>query len=91
MQKVELDGILEIYQQFIHIHNVLYNPFIGDGDSSAYATVNKSSLYGPVTFMQKEECVNYVTKWMNSNLRRLKMECKGKNLEDGKGMVEREG
>ena len=86
---MELDGILEIYQQFIHIHNVRYNPFIGDGDSSTYATY--SSLYGPVTFMQKEEWVNYVTKWMNSNLRRLKMECKGKNLEDGKGMVEREG
>ena len=39
---MESDGILEMYQQSIQMYNVWYNPFIRDGDSSTYATVNKA-------------------------------------------------
>ena len=31
-----IDDVLEMYKRSIQIHNVQYNPFIGDGDSSAY-------------------------------------------------------
>ena len=53
--------------------HVWYNPFFGDGDSSAYATAAKSRPCGPVVFIQKE-CVNDVMKQMGSNLRKLVME-----------------
>lgn len=44
---------LEMYQQSIKMHNVQYNPFMADGDSSAYIAVNKSRTYSPVVFIQK--------------------------------------
>ena len=70
--------------QSIQTHNVQYNPLIGDGNSRAYATVNKSRPYGPVLFIRKEECVNHVTKRIGSNLRRLMKQYKRKTLEDGR-------
>ena len=66
------------------MHNIWYNSFIGDGNSSAYATVDKSIPYCPVVFIQKEECVNHATKRISNNLRRFVNEYKGKKLEDGK-------
>ena len=68
------------------MNNVRCNPFIGDGDSSAYATFDKSRPYGPKVSIQKEKCVNHVTKRMGSNLRRLVKKYKGK-FEDGKGIA----
>ena len=31
-----------MYQMSIPMYNIWYNPFVGDGDSSAYASVEKS-------------------------------------------------
>ena len=42
---MESDDVLEMYQQSIQMHNVWYNPFVGDEDSSAYATVDKNRPY----------------------------------------------
>lgn len=61
-------------------------PFIGDGDSSAYAMVDKSRPYSPAIFIQNDESVNNVRKQMGSNFSRLIKECTGKKLRDGKGV-----
>ena len=75
-------NVSEIYTK----HNVWHNPFIGDGNSSAYAKVNETRPYGPVVFIRNGECVNHVINQMGSNLRRLVKEYKEKKLEDGKGI-----
>ena len=75
---------LETYQRSVPMHNIWYNSFIGDGNSSAYATVDKSIPNCPMVFIQKEECVNHATKRISSNLRRFVKEYKGEKLEDGK-------
>ena len=51
---------------------------MGDGDSSAYSTVDRERPYSPTVFIKKEECVNHITKRMGTNLRRLIKEYKGK-------------
>ena len=59
---------------------------MGDGDSSAYSTVDRERPYSPTVFIKKEECVNHITKRMGTNLRRLIKENKGKKTWDGKDL-----
>ena len=75
-----------MYRRSINNYRNRYNPFIGDGDSSAYSTIDRERPYGATVFVRKKECVNYVTKRMGTNLRRLVKEYKGKKLEDGKSL-----
>ena len=58
---MESDDVLERYQQSIQMHNGWYNPFIGNGDTSAYAMVDNSRPYGAAVFKQKEEWVKHET------------------------------
>ena len=48
---METDGVVEMYQRSVHMHNIRYNPFTGDGDSSAYSTVDHKRSYGPSVFI----------------------------------------
>ena len=69
---MEVGGIVEMYEKSAHRYNICYNRFIGDGDSSAYSTIDHERPYGPTVFM-------------GANLRRLIKEYGGRKLEDGKG------
>lgn len=53
-QKMKSDGILQHYQRSIKKHNIRYNPYIGDGDSSAYSNVDKERPYGATCFIARE-------------------------------------
>ena len=83
---MESDGVIEMYRRSINNCSVRYNPFIGDGDSSTYSTLDRERPYGATIFVCKEEYVNHVTKCMGNNLPRLVKECKGKKLEYGKSL-----
>ena len=60
-----------MYKRSIELNELRYNPYIGDGDSSSFSLVEKSMPYGPLTFINKAECTNHVTKRMGSGLRKL--------------------
>ena len=49
-----------------------YTTFISDGDSSAYNAVRDADPYGPEKPIEKQECVNHVTKRLTSRLNMLK-------------------
>ena len=74
---MEADGVSMMYLRSIEKHGFRYNPFIGDGDSSSYRTVEKIMPYGPTKYIPKCECVNHVTKRMGNGLRALLKEYKG--------------
>lgn len=57
---------------------------MGDGDSSAFATVEKAKPYGPDIEIVKKECIGHVQKRMGSRLRRLKKKSGKTKLSDGK-------
>ena len=42
---MESDGIVEICERSIEKHGLRYLPFIGDGDSSSFSTVEKLMPY----------------------------------------------
>ena len=65
---MESDGVIEMYRRSVNNYSIRYNPLIGDGDSSAYATIDRERPYGDTVFVRKEECVNHVTKRMGTNL-----------------------
>ena len=74
---MESDGVLGLYQRSIEKHNLRYSPFIGDGDSSAYKTIESTMPYGPLRYIPKAECTNHVTKRMGTGLRTLIQSHKG--------------
>ena len=74
---MESAGVIQLYERSIDKHNICYNPFIGDGDSSSYNAVDKLRPYGPMYNIEKSECVNHVTKRMGTILRALLHKYKG--------------
>ena len=47
---------------------LFYNPFIGDGNSSAHRKLCKINVYGPTKLIEKEEDIRHVMKRMGSQL-----------------------
>ena len=77
---MENEGVLEMYRRSVELHNIFYDPFIGEGDSSAYQSVVKEAIYGPWKTVRKEECINHVAKRMGSGLRSIVRDFEGNNF-----------
>ncbi|XP_057304114.1 uncharacterized protein LOC130641359 [Hydractinia symbiolongicarpus] len=80
-----------MYMRSLEKHNIRYLPFIGDGDSSSFRSVESLMPYGPLVNIEKHECVNHITKRMGTGLRSLLKEFKGRKLSDGKSLGGRGG
>ena len=74
---MEAEGVLDIYKRSVANYNTQYKLFIGDGHSNSYFAVAKELPYEAMVFVQKQECVNYATKKMGTNLRSLLRKYKG--------------
>ena len=77
---MENEGVLEMYRRSVELHNIFYDPFIGEGDSSAYQSVVKEAIYGPWKTVRKEECINHVAKRMGSGFRSIVRDFEGNNF-----------
>ena len=44
---METSAVIQLYERSVEKHSLLYDPFIGDGDSSAYRERCKINVYGP--------------------------------------------
>lgn len=49
--------------------SLMYTTYIGDGKS--YSTISKTQPYGPLQFIEKEECTAQITKRMGTGLREI--------------------
>jgi hypothetical protein len=74
---MECAGALVLYRRSISRYNLRYNPYVGDGDSKSYSTVNNSQPYGAAVQIVKEECVGHIQKRMGTKLRNLMTNYKG--------------
>ena len=79
-QAMEKEGVLEMYRRSVQLHNIFYDPFIGDGDSSTYQSVVKEAIYGPWKTVRKEECINHVAKRMGCRSRSIVSDFKGNSF-----------
>lgn len=77
---MEAEGAVRIYQRSEEKRKLRYLPFVGDGDSKAYSSVQQAVPYGHAVYIEKEECIAHVTKRMGTNLRALVAKNKGTTL-----------
>lgn len=65
-------------------YGVKYKYYLGDGDSSAFPTIERLMPYGPNFKIEKLECVGHVEKRMSSRLTKLKSKMGRNKMSDGK-------
>lgn len=84
--KMEADGVLAMFQRSVASRGLIYEQYIGDGDSKAFLSVSKDQPYGDQVVIKKLECTAHVKKRMGTRLRNLKKSYAGKKLSDGKSL-----
>ncbi|KAE8746814.1 hypothetical protein FOCC_FOCC006449 [Frankliniella occidentalis] len=85
--KMEVDGMVQLFQRSEEKRGVFYENYIGDGDSKTYKAIVESDPYKKQKIIvKKRECTAHVQKRMGTRLRNLKKELAGKKLSDGKGI-----
>ncbi|GFX40657.1 uncharacterized protein TNCV_1217801 [Trichonephila clavipes] len=82
--KMEIDGMLRIFNQSEKLHNLKYSNYIGDGDIKTFNALSENKPYGDDHLIQKIECVGHVQKRMGTRLRKLKLVYSKKKLSHGK-------
>lgn len=68
---METDGAVAIFRRSIEKLGLMYKKYVGDGDSKSYTTVSNAQPYGPLEFIEKEECISHITKRMGTGLREI--------------------
>ncbi|GFY12259.1 uncharacterized protein TNCV_283621 [Trichonephila clavipes] len=82
--KMEVDGMLRIFNRSEKLHNLKYSNYIGDGDTKTFNALSENKPYGDDHLILKIECVGHVQKRMGTRLRKLKLVYSKKKLSDGK-------
>ncbi|GFX51078.1 uncharacterized protein TNCV_2734291 [Trichonephila clavipes] len=62
--KMEVDGMLRIFNRSEKLHNLKYSNYIGDGDTKTINALSENKPYGDDYLIQKIECVGHVQKRM---------------------------
>ena len=76
-QSMESAAAVEIWKRSISSHSLIYDTYIGDGDSSSYKNLVKSDPYNGLTTVRKEECLGHVQNRVKKNLRKKSKIFKG--------------
>ena len=50
-------GLKYFVSYSVELHNILYDPLIGDGDSSAHRSLVKEVIYGPWKTVRKKNAL----------------------------------
>ncbi|GFX88891.1 uncharacterized protein TNCV_2575981 [Trichonephila clavipes] len=66
--KMEIDGMMEIFQRSVPQRNAKYIKYIGDGDTKTFPELQRTAPYS----IEKVECVGHIQKRMGARLRKLK-------------------
>lgn len=82
--KMEVIGMLRMFQRSMDQRNVRYSKYIGDGDTKTFCEISKDKPYGDDVTVEKLECIGHVQKRMGTRLRKLKADMKSKKCDDGK-------
>ena len=82
-------GAVEIFRRSIDNHSLVYDEYLGDGDTSSFKEVLDSKPYEHIGIVPKKlECVGHVQKRLGTRLRNKVKEMKGtKTPLSGKGKL----
>jgi len=70
--KMEVDGVIEIFQKSEADYGVKYAYYIGDGDTKTFKNLVDSAPYGENFIVKKKECVLHVKKRMFRRAKEVK-------------------
>lgn len=88
--KMEVVGMVRIFQRSEILHNAKYVGYIGDGDAKTFQAITESKAYDSETLIEKIECVGHIQKRMGTRLRKLKQsnfKCSDGKSIGGKGRL----
>ena len=75
---MEATGAVEIFRRSVEKYGLIYNEYLGDGDTSSFHEVVKSNPYEKHDVVpEKLECVGHVQKRLGTRLRNLVKQHKG--------------
>ena len=85
---MEVIGAVRIWKRSIDLHGMIYKYMLSDGDSKAYNAVSSEMVkLNPDYVVEKEDCINHVSKRLYTGLVDLKNAHKGKDKIHGKGRL----
>ncbi|GFO44193.1 hypothetical protein PoB_007069800 [Plakobranchus ocellatus] len=79
---MEVAGALKMWGRSLD-YGVRYTTFVGDGDTKTFSALVEKSPYGTDHTISKEECVNHVSKRLNTALRNLVSSMSKQNVRLG--------
>ena len=88
---MEVECARRMWRRSEQEHNLRYTVMLSDGDSKAYDSVVADKPYGDTVAIEKEDCVNHVSKRMGTALRNLVATSKAQQQSlAGKGKLTQE-
>ena len=88
---MEVECAKRIWSRSVEKYGLCYTTMLSDGDSKAYDTISTMEVYGKDKTVDKEECINHVSKRMGTALRNLVAEAKAKKKPiGGRGKLTKE-
>ena len=76
-QSMESSAAVEIWHRSIEKNQLVYDTYIGDGDSSSFKNLLKSNPYKSLFTVRKEECLGHVQKRLKKWLKKKKPSSRG--------------
>ncbi len=81
-----MEAAVHLWERSVADNKLRYTTILIDGDSKAYDAVQKSNVYVHDVTIEKEDCVNHVSKRMGTALRNIVQTSKAeKESISGKG------
>ena len=68
---MEVECACQMWKRSIKRCTLHYTTVLCDGESSAYDAIVSDKPHGPNSQGEKEDCVNHVSKWMGTAVRKL--------------------
>lgn len=82
---MEVEAARVLWRRSVQRHKLRYTTLLSDGDAKTFAELTKIKPYGEDIEIDKEECINHVSKRLGSALRNIVTDCRKRGVTLGGG------
>ena len=80
---MEMEAVRVLWGRSVSCHKLRYTVLLSDGDAKTFNQLTALKPYGEDFMVEKEECVNHVSKRLGTALRNVITDCKKKGVTLG--------
>eukprot|EP00745_Piridium_sociabile_P007986 TRINITY_DN15350_c0_g1_i2.p1 TRINITY_DN15350_c0_g1~~TRINITY_DN15350_c0_g1_i2.p1 ORF type:complete len:326 (+),score=78.28 TRINITY_DN15350_c0_g1_i2:211-1188(+) len=80
---MEVEAARVLWRRSVQRHKLRYTLLLSDGDAKTFTELNNIKPYGEGVIIEKEECINHVSKRLGSALRNLVADCRKRGITLG--------